>query len=149
MDMWGLLTLIVMGFTACAELGSYTFVHPVIRRLPSQCHLTLEQGLLRTSGRVMPPLMTLSMATTIGYAFSGGLEGGPASWRSGAAAALTVSLLVTIPVNVGINHAAGRWDPASPASEWKGSQDRWERFRGVRCWLLLIGFLLLCEGFAT
>ncbi len=27
-------TLMITGFVACAEFGSYAFVHPVIRRLP-------------------------------------------------------------------------------------------------------------------
>jgi hypothetical protein len=29
-------TLVVTGFTSCAEFGSYAFVHPVIRHLPKQ-----------------------------------------------------------------------------------------------------------------
>jgi len=32
MDVLGFATLVVGGFTACAEFGSYAFVHPVIRR---------------------------------------------------------------------------------------------------------------------
>ncbi len=32
-------TLVITGFVACAEFGSYAFVHPVIRRLPSTAHL--------------------------------------------------------------------------------------------------------------
>ena len=34
MDVLGFAALAVGGFTACAEFGSYAFVHPVIRRLP-------------------------------------------------------------------------------------------------------------------
>jgi hypothetical protein len=34
MDVLGFPALVVGGFTACAEFGSYAFVHPVIRRLP-------------------------------------------------------------------------------------------------------------------
>ncbi len=149
MDVWGLLTLGVVGFTACAEFGSYAFVHPVIRQLPPRFHLTVEQGLLRTFGRVMPPLMTLSVVTTIGYAVNGSGQGGPAGWRWAAAAALTASLVSTLAVNVRINLATGRWDPASPPPDWKATRNRWERFQGLRSWLLLIGFLLLCAGFAA
>jgi len=54
MDILGFSTLAVVGFTACAEFGSYAFVHPVIRRLPPTHHIAVEQGLLRTFGRVMP-----------------------------------------------------------------------------------------------
>ena len=60
MDILGFLTLTVVGFTSCAEFASYAFVHPV-RRLPAKYHLQVEQGLLKTFGRVMPLLMTLSV----------------------------------------------------------------------------------------
>ena len=65
MDVLGFATLVVGGFTACAEFGSYAFVHPVIRRLPPVDHIQVEQGLLRTFGRVMPPLMTATLALGI------------------------------------------------------------------------------------
>ena len=35
-DLWGYLSVVVTGFTACAEFGSYAFVHPVLRRLPAE-----------------------------------------------------------------------------------------------------------------
>jgi hypothetical protein len=47
-DVLGFAVLVVVGFTACAEFGSYAFVHPVIRRLPAEHHLAVEKGLLRT-----------------------------------------------------------------------------------------------------
>jgi len=43
--------LSVTGFAACAEFGSYAFVHPLIRRLPRDHHVTVEKGLLRTARR--------------------------------------------------------------------------------------------------
>jgi len=52
--MLAVIALIVTGFTSCAEFGSYAFVHPVLRRLPPEHHILVEQGLLRTLGRVMP-----------------------------------------------------------------------------------------------
>jgi hypothetical protein len=33
MDILGFVALVITGFTACAEFGSYAFVHPVIRML--------------------------------------------------------------------------------------------------------------------
>lgn len=50
----GFVTLSVTGFISCAEFGSYAFVHPVLRRLPLTERITVEQGLLKTFGRVMP-----------------------------------------------------------------------------------------------
>ena len=142
-------TLFVVGFTACAEFGSYAFVHPVIRRLPLEHHLAVEQGLLRTFGRVMPVLMTGSVLLGIAHASAGGGNGGPAIWRWLGAASLIAALISTIIVNVPINLATGRIDPAAPPADWRSMRNRWEVFQGVRSWLLLIGFAFICVGFAV
>jgi hypothetical protein len=57
LDLLEFATLIVTGFTSCAEFGSYAFVHPVIRHLPPEHHVSVERGLLKTFGRVMPVLI--------------------------------------------------------------------------------------------
>jgi hypothetical protein len=51
MDVLGFATLSVTGFAACAEFGSYAFVHPLIRRLPRDRRVTVEKGLLPTGVR--------------------------------------------------------------------------------------------------
>ena len=149
MDVLGGATLAVTGFVACAEFGSYAFVHPVIRRLPPATHLTVEQGLLRTFGRVMPVGMTLCVVLAVMNAVGGGGEGGPRSWRGLAATALALALASTIVFNVPINLATGRWDAANPPNDWKQTRNRWELFQGLRSWLLLIGFVFICVGFAS
>lgn len=44
------------------------------------------------------------------------------------------------------------WPPASGMSrtppDWKQTRNRWEFFQGLRSWLLLIGFTLVCVGAA-
>lgn len=134
-------TTVLTGFVACAEFGSFAFVHPVIRRLPSTEHLRVEQGLLRTFGRVMPVGMTLSVVLSISYATA---EGGVYRWL--AVAAFGLALVSTIAFNVPINLATGRWDADSPPTDWKETRNRWEFFQGLRSWLLLIGFILVCAG---
>ena len=66
--------LVVTGFTSCAEFGSYAFVHPVIRHLPPEHHVSVEKGLLRTFGRVMPVLMTLCVVLSLAYAIATGCK---------------------------------------------------------------------------
>ncbi len=147
MDVLGFATLVITGFVACAEFGSYAFVHPVVRRLPPTAHLTVEQGLLRTFGRVMPVGMTLCVVLTITYAAAGSGAGGPPLWRWLAAGAFVLALASTIVFNVPINLATGRWDAENPPADWKRTRDRWELFQGLRSWLLLVGFVLVCLGF--
>lgn len=144
-----LITLLVTGFVSCAEFGSYAFVHPVLRRLPPSHHISVEQGLLRTFGRIMPVGMTLCLALAILHASLAGGTGGPELWRWLAATAFAGALVSTIVFNVPINLATGRWDAANPPANWKQTRDRWEIFQGLRSWLLLLGFAFVGVGFAV
>jgi uncharacterized membrane protein len=148
-DVLGFFTLVVTGFVACAEFGSYAFVHPVIRRLPPTEHIRVEQGLLRTFGRIMPVGMTLCLVLAIAHASIPDGQGGPALWRWLATLSFGAALVSTIIFNVPINLATGRWDANSPPANWKETRNRWEIFQGLRSWLLLLGFVLLSVGFAT
>ena len=144
MDILGFVSLVITGFTACAEFGSYAFVHPVIRELPGEQHVQVERGLLKTFGRIMPVFMTLCVILAVAYAIQMNDQQSLArSVRWAAAVAFTLALISTIIFNVPINLATGRWDPKNPPSDWKQVRTRWEFFQGVRSWLLLIGFVLL------
>jgi hypothetical protein len=46
MDYTTFAILTLSGFTACAEFGSYAFVHPILRDLPQKYHIQVERGLL-------------------------------------------------------------------------------------------------------
>lgn len=148
MDGLGFATLVITGFVACAEFGSYAFVHPVIRHLPARQHVQVEQGLLRTFGRVMPVGMTLCVSLAVAYASVRGGQGGPGLWRWLAVGSFGLALTSTIIFNVPINLATGRWDADHLPEDWKATRARWELFQGLRSWLLLIGFILLSAGFA-
>ena len=148
MDLFAFITLVVAAFTACAEFGSYAFVHPVLRRLPGEYHLQVEQGLLRTFGRVMPFLMTLTVILSISYAFSMNAHAAVRGLYWASAASFTLALISTIIFNVPINLATGRWDATKPPEGWKATRNRWEFFQGVRSWLLLLGFVLHCAAIA-
>jgi uncharacterized membrane protein len=144
MDLLGFVALVVTGFTACAEFGSYAFVHPVIKELPTEQHVQVEQGLLKTFGRIMPVLMTLCLVVALAYTIQmNGQEGLARGVRWAAAAAFLLALISTIIFNVPVNLATGRWDPKNRPSDWKQTRNRWEFFQGVRSWLLLLGFVLL------
>ena len=143
MEILGFITLVITGFTSCAEFGSYAFVHPVIRQLPPEHHIRVEQGLLKTFGRVMPVLMTLCVILSVSYAISLNSVENTARIIGWASAGFFVAGLVsTIIFNVPINVATGWWNANNPPEKWKKTRNRWEFFQGMRSWLLLIGFLL-------
>jgi hypothetical protein len=145
MDIVGFVALLVIGFTGCAEFGSYAFVHPVIRRLPPEHWIRVEQGLLRTFGRIMPVAMTLCVVVSIAYA----VARPTAVLRIAAAVSCSAALVSTIVFNVPVNLATGKWDADDPPPDWKTTRGRWEFFQGVRSWLLLIGFVLESAAITT
>jgi uncharacterized membrane protein len=91
----------------------------------------------------MPIGMTLCAVLAITTAV-GGAGPGPLSWS--AAGAFTAAVVFTVVVNVPINSATGRWDAAHPPADWEQTRNRWELFQGVRSWLLLAGFVLVCAA---
>jgi uncharacterized membrane protein len=149
MDWFALIALIVTGFTACAEFGSYAFVHPVVRRLPANYHIQVEQGLLKTFGRVMPLLMTLCSVIGVSYlVYVWRLGGSQQLLAALSAVSFGASVVSTIIFNVPINLATGKWDAEHPPEDWKNTRDKWEFFQGLRSWLLLIGFVFLAATIA-
>lgn len=150
MDWLACVILVLSGFTACAEFGSYAFVHPITRRLPQREFIVVEQGLLTSFGRVMPILMPLTVIVAVTFTISVWDEGG---WSRTLAAAAAISLaaavISTVIFNVPINLETGRWDPDNPPTDWKKTRSRWEFFQAIRSWLLLAGFVLICACIAV
>ena len=145
MNVLAFIALAITGFTACAEFGSYAFVHPVVRRLPREYHILVEQGLLKTFGRIMPIAMTLCVVLAISYAVKlNAIVGVARLVRWASAGSFSLALVSTIVFNVPINLATGRWNADAPPDDWKEVRNRWEFFQGLRSWLLLVGFVLLC-----
>ncbi len=145
MDFLTFVVLVLSGFTACAEFGSYAFVHPVLRDLPQRYHVQVEQGLLKTFGRIMPILMTLCVIVPIAYALHyAGPSGSVKLTRWLTAAFFTAALTFTVILNVPINLATGKWDPNNPPQNWREIRNKWERAQALRSWLLLFGFLSIC-----
>jgi Domain of unknown function (DUF1772) len=131
-DVLVFLTPLVVGFTASAEFASFAFVHPVIRRLESGDHFRVEQGLLKSFGRVMPVLMPLAAVATVANAVAG--DGGWNALRWVSAGLVLLSVITTVTVNVPINAATSRWDPEDPPRDWQATRRRWEQFQGSeRC----------------
>jgi Domain of unknown function (DUF1772) len=148
-DLLEFIGLVITGFTSCAEFGSYAFVHPVIRRLPREHHVSVEKGLLKTFGRVMPVLMTLCVVLSFAYAMQlRAARDMASSVRWTAALVFFAALVSTLIFNVPTNLATGRWDPQNLPPDWKQTRNRWEFFQGFRSWLLLTGFILLCLAVA-
>ena len=139
-----LASLVLVGWIAGAELGSWCCVQPVVARLPYEQYVAAEQGMLRTFGRIMPVLMPLSGVLAIMLVLLSRGESGFVFWlRAAAALCLALSVVTTLRVNVPINTRTASWQTSNDASEWQSMRDRWHVFQGVRGGLYGAAFLLL------
>lgn len=145
-DLLVVAVLVLPGFTACAEFGSYAFVHPVIRRLPTEHHVAVEKGLVHTFGRFMPVAMPISLGVLIVWASLS--DAGALAWV--AVGVWSLGLVTTIAVNVGINARTARTEAdAVAAPEWASMRRRWDVFQGIRSWAFLLAFVLIGLAVAT
>jgi uncharacterized membrane protein len=139
-----LTSLLLVGWIAGAELGSWGCVQPVVARLPYEQYVAAEQGMLRTFGRIMPVVMPLSGACAIVLVLVSHGERGVVFWlRVAVAFCLAMTVVTTLTVNVPINRRTARWQMTDDASEWDAMRHRWHAFQGVRGALFGAAFLLL------
>jgi hypothetical protein len=57
------IVIVLVGWVAGAELGSWCYVQPVVARLPYEHYVGAERAMLRTFGRIMAILMLLWSAS--------------------------------------------------------------------------------------
>src|SRR4028118_1305462 len=94
-------TLLVAGWVAGAESGSWACVHPVIKKLPPDYQIIFQQGLLKTFGRIMPLLMTVNHILAVSLWISTPNDNGMVmGLRLTAAICLTLMIITTIFFNV-------------------------------------------------
>ncbi len=139
-----LLSLLVVGWIAGAELGSWCCVQPVVARLHYEQFVAAEQGMLRAFGRIMPVLMPLSGILAVALIILSREEPGAVLWpRIAAAFCIAVTVVTTLAVNVPINTQTASWQLTNDPSEWQQMRERWHFFQGVRGGLFAFAFVLL------
>jgi uncharacterized membrane protein len=139
-----LLSLLLVGWIAGAELGSWCCVQPVVARLPYEQFVAAEQGMLRTFGRLMPVVMPLSGVLAVILIIVSREETSLAFWlRVAAASCIAATVVTTLMVNVPINKQTAIWQMTNDPSEWQQMRERWHFFQGVRGGLFALAFVLL------
>jgi uncharacterized membrane protein len=138
------LSLLLVGWIAGAELGSWCCVQPVVARLPYEQYVAAEQAMLRTFGRLMPVLMPLSGVLAIALVVVSRGERSLVLWlRIAAVLCIAVTVLTTLIVNVPINTQTASWQMSNDASEWQRMREQWHLFQGIRGGLFACAFVLL------
>ncbi len=138
------LSLLVIGWIAGAEIGSWYGIQPIVERLPYEQQVTMEQGMLRTFGRIMPVLMPLSGILAIALVIFSRNDESVVLWlRVIAAICIAITVVTTLTVNVAINNLTSQWQLTNDFAEWSNMRSRWHFFQGIRGGLFLAAFVLL------
>ncbi len=132
------------------EWGGWVAVHPALDKLPGSPRLQAEQAVYRRYGRIMPLLMTSTVASGIAAASlrdGGSLEGRLTRAATGCyAAMLAITLIGNIPLNKELVAL-----PDEPAGHARLAElrDKWDRLHNTRNLLNLTGFGLTVAGALT
>ena len=138
-----IVTLLVIGWVAGAEIGSWFGIQPIVGRLPYEQQVNLEQEMLKSFGRVMPIVMPFSAVVVILLAFFSRNDPNIVMWlRIMAAICITITILTTLTINVPINNLTAKWQTES-FEKWSEMRMRWHLLQGVRGGLFLLSFILL------
>jgi hypothetical protein len=142
-------SLLVIGWVAGAETGSWCCVQPIVERLPYEQQVAMERAMLRTFGRIMPVLMPLSGIVAIALVLFSRSDGSAVlGLRIIAAICIAIAIVTTLAVNVPINNLTSKWQLANDPEEWSQLRMRWHFFQGVRGGLFLAAFGLLVLAIA-
>ena len=134
------LVLLLSGWLAGAESASWALLQPVVARLDDTPQIRMQQGMLRTFGRVMPVLLPLTSALIVLTTVMAPAGAPRVLWLIAAVAA-AVLIAFTLAVNVPINKRALTWDAEHPPEGWRTDRHRWHTYQGVRVVLLAVWFL--------
>jgi uncharacterized membrane protein len=139
-----LISLLLVGWIAGAESGSWCCVQPVVARLPYEQFVAAEKGMLGTFGRIMPVVMPLSGVLALALLIVSRGESSSVLWmRVGAAICISLTVVTTLTVNVPINSQTAAWHLTGDVSEWQRMRERWHLFQGIRGGLFAVAFVLL------
>ena len=131
------LVLLLSGWLAGAESASWALLQPVVARLDDTPQIRMQQGMLRTFGRVMPILLPLTSVLIVLTAVVAPAGAPRVLWVVAAA----VLIAFTLAVNVPINKRTLTWDAEHPPEGWQADRRRWHTYQGVRAVLLAVWFL--------
>jgi hypothetical protein len=115
--------LLLSGWLAGAESASWALLQPVVARLDTTPQIRMQQGMLRTFGRVMPILLPLTSVLIVVTAVLAP-SGAPRLLWVVAAVVAVVLVAFTLIVNVPINKRTLTWDAEHPPEDWRNERSR-------------------------
>ena len=125
------LSVFATGIMAGAFVFATLGLRPAVAALAAREHVLARQHLTRRLSRVMPVLMSFSVASCAAALWASGTQGGSVSQL--AACLLSAStFLITLGVNVPLNKRFLTWSPEAPPVDWQHYVQRWNAADSVR-----------------
>jgi len=137
------LSVVLVGLLAGLMLG--TGMDQYTHRLLSASGWTMEHQVMDALfRRVLPTFWNFTVLMLVVSAI---VSRGAARWLFGVSAVLlTVSLGVTISIEVPMNREIAQWDAAAPPANWMAVRDHWLSFHLVRTVSGMIAFVCSVVG---
>lgn len=129
------------------EWGGWVAVHPALDQLPASSRLHAEQAVYRRYGRIMPFLMTSTVASGIAAASMRDRATAEGRLARSATACYTAMLAITLLGNIPLNKELLAL-PDDPGGHARLSElrNKWDRLHTARNVLNLAGFGLTVAG---
>ena len=137
----GFINLLCVGLFAGEEFTIRYGVRAAIASLDTRPHIQIRQALIRRLRILVPAIFGLSVLSGIAVTIANGIDSGFGLRCAGLLALLTF-IVVTLRGTAPINQAALTWDASAPPANWRGLIRTWEQLDDVRCWVILITFIL-------
>ncbi len=134
----------VAGLLVGNEFATWAVVHRAVEALAVPEQVTVEQALTRRYLRIMPVLMTGTVASSVVVTVM--LPAGDAAafrLTLAATGCFSLMLAVTLAGNMPLNAATLRTGPDVDPSDWRQIRGRWNSLHSIRVLLDVTGFLLL------
>jgi uncharacterized membrane protein len=130
-------TIVLFALVMGVFWGTWFSLSRTMDRLSADTFVAVGHQMIRNLGvpmAILLPLALLSALVTLALLWRGGR--GPAFWWMAAGFLLMVAaLVITLAVEVPIDHQINTWTAATLPGDWRSIQARWERFHTIRTFL--------------
>ena len=129
------------------EFGSWAAVHPALAALPAGAHVRAEQALTRRYGRLMPAVMTATVASCAPVlALLPDRRSAPYRLTLAGMLCYLAMLGVTFAGNLPLNRRTLALSADDPPADWPALRARWDRWHTLRNALNVAGLACLVLG---
>jgi uncharacterized membrane protein len=129
-------TIVLFALVMGVFWGTWFSLSRTMDRLPAETFVAVGHEMIQNLGTPMAILLPLALLSALGTLAVLWRPRGSAFWWLAAGFLLMVAaLVITLAVEVPIDHRIQAWTAATLPADWRSIQARWERFHTARTFL--------------